>query len=146
LTSVQAYDTAAGTWITTGITDVPVSPNQGCAGAVGGVVYVVHSDNRGNPLPMMAYTESTNKWATLTVMSLPCSLTYLPTWRGKLVFADGNGLEAFNPSTQTWDPPLPLPSLPGSSGWNVAVTGTGTDLFLVTWLGGSTFVYKWVFN
>jgi hypothetical protein len=144
LASVQAYDTTAGAWITTGIADAPMGFDSACAGAAGGVVYVFGGRAR---LSMLAYTESTNKWSAVTATPpANCNAVNLPTWRGKLAMADGSGLEVFNPSTQLWDAPVPLPSLAGAYSWSAVVTGTGTDLYVLSWTGGSTYIYKWVFN
>jgi hypothetical protein len=144
LASVQAYDTTAGAWITTGIVDAPMGFDSACAGAAGGVVYVFGGRAR---LSMLAYTESTNKWSAVTATPpANCNAVNLPTWRGKLAMADGSGLEVFNPSTQLWDAPVPLPSLAGAYSWSAVVTGTGTDLYVLSWTGGSTYIYKWVFN
>ena len=145
LTSVQAYDTTAGTWITTGILDAPVSYNQGCAGAFGGVVYVF--GGTGN-LPMNAYTESTNKWAAVAAAPPQnCYLQNLPVWRNaKLVMSDGQFVRVFNPSTQLWETPIPLPALTGASGWTAVTAGSTGELYVLGWAGGQTSIYKWVFN
>jgi hypothetical protein len=145
LTSVQAYDTTAGTWITTGILDAPVSYNQGCAGAFGGVVYVFGGS--GN-LPMNAYTESTNKWAAVAATPPQnCYLQNLPVWRNaKLIMSDSQFVRIFNPSTQLWETPIPLPALTGASGWTAVTAGSTGELYVLGWAGGQTSIYKWVFN
>jgi hypothetical protein len=142
LTSVQAYDTAADTWITTGIADAPIGVDQGCAGAFGGVVYAFSTRTNG----MLAYTESTNKWTTLAITPPTCYMLNLPVWRSKLVMADNQFVRVFNPTTQVWETPIPLPALANSSGWVTAVAGTAGDLYVLGWAGGSTSIYKWILN
>jgi hypothetical protein len=145
LTTVQAYDTVSASWITSGIADVPMSAEDGCAGAVGGVVYVFGGRAR---VGMMAYTESSNTWSMVsaTVPNNNCYMQNLPTWRGKLVLSDGSNLDIFNPTLQTWETPLPLPTLSGAYSWFPAVTGTGNDLYVLSWASGSVYIYKWVLN
>jgi hypothetical protein len=143
LSSVQAYDTSSASWITTGLADAPMGIDQGCAGAIGGVVYAFGG---GGNVPMMAYTESTNRWASVSAMSPRCFMLNLPVWRNKLVMVDGNGVEVFNPTLQQWEPPVPLPALANAYAWSVAVAGTNGDLYMLGWTGGATYIYKWVFN
>jgi hypothetical protein len=144
LTTVQAFDTTVATnpWITTGIADAPVGVDQGCAGAFGGVVYAFSTRTNG----MLAYTESTNRWTTLAVTPPTCYLQNLPVWRSKLVMSDGQFVRVFNPTTQVWETPIPLPALANSSGWVTAVAGAAGDLYVLGWAGGSTSIYKWVLN
>jgi hypothetical protein len=145
LMTVQAYNTATDTWIISGIKDAPAGVDSACAGAYGGVVYVF--GGRSNS-PMTAYTESSNTWATLaTTAPVGCYYRNLPVWRNKLVMPDpANGTQfiTFNPSLQSWDPGVPLPSVGGN--WATVVAGTAGDLYAVGWTGGSTYIYKWVFN
>ena len=118
LSSVQAYDTTTDTWITSGIATAPMGFNSGCAGANAGVVYVF-GGSLGSSV-MMAYTEATNTWTTLTAPPpAGCYYRNLPTWRGKLMMASGNGLEAFNTSTQSGIRPCPSPprAASGSPWW-----------------------------
>jgi len=143
LTTIQAYNTTTDTWITTGIMDSPVGFDQGCAGAFGGVVYAF--GGRGN-LGMYAYTESLNKWTAVAGTPPACNLTNLPVWRSKLVMADSQFVRVFNPATQVWETPIPLPALAGGTGWTTAIAGTAGDLYVLGWAGGSTSIYKWVFN
>ena len=143
LMTVQAYNTSTDTWITSGIKDAPAAISNGCAGAYAGVVYVF-----GGGSAMMAYTESSNSWATLSATPpANCYYRNLPVWRSKLVMPDtssGNQFVTFNPTLQSWDPPVPLPSVGGA--WATVVAGSAGDLFAVGWTGGSTYIYKWVFN
>jgi len=95
---------------------------------------------------MMAYTESTNRWTTVAATPPSCFLLNLPTWRSKLVMADSQFVRVFNPTTQIWETPIPLPALAAAQGWTTAVAGAAGDLYLIGWAGGSTSIYKWVFN
>ena len=148
LTSVQAYDTTAPAttaWITTGIADAPVAIDTGCAGAFGGVVYAFGGRTNAG---MYAYTESTNKWAAVAAAPpSSCYLTNMPVWRSaKLVMSDGTFVRVFNPSTQLWETPIPLPALSGATGWSVATAGTTSELYVLGWVGAQTSIYKWVLN
>jgi hypothetical protein len=143
LASVQAYNTTTDTWITTGIADAPVGIDSGCAGAFGGVVYVF--GGRANA-GIMAYTESTNRWTPVAGTPPYCFQQNLPAWRSKLVMADSQFVHVFNPTTQIWETPIPLPALANGQGWTTAVAGAAGDLYLIGWAGGSTSIYKWVFN